>query len=460
MNVLALAALVLALIALSRTGKGGDLALRVKHLEEEIARLRAALARGGIAPAAGAAPPEHGTALSDAGVLATPADTADGGSESAPAVSAAAAEREPLVPGAQGTFVRTLGLEPGAPPGGDGPVRVPPAPPAPSFLAQVNWEQWLGVRGAAVLGGAARALAGLFFFRYSIEHGLIPPWLRVVLGVLAGVAAIGGASFGLRRRYAGTANALAGGGLVTLYAAFWAAGQLYGLIPIGAVFVLMVLLTGVGCALSWRYESLVIAVLGLVGGFLTPIFASRGQDNPIGLFGYVLLLDLGLLLLARRMRWPLLGALAGTSIYQLLWIGQRMDADRVLLGLAILGVLAVLFVIALPRPADQDARLWRWSRSAGVLLPLLTGLYFAASTDLGTGIRSLGALLAVLGLAAGFVARQHAEGTIALGAAGATLGVVIVRVLQNTGLAGTPWTAALVFVALAAAYHVALELAR
>jgi len=457
----------MALVALSRTGKGGDLAARVKHLEEELARVRALLA-GGAKPAAdrggafseadpeaaaeiGVGAGEGDASWSEPGVqlefpggdTATVAGTADPGTvfEDAPRAPAP----PPLPP----------------PPSGLRPALEPPPPPAP--LTQVDWERWLGVRGAAVLGGAALALAGLFFFRYSIEHGLIPPWLRVVLGVLTGIAAIAGAEWSLRQRYAGTANALAGGGLVILYAAFWAAGNLYELIPLGAVFVLMIVVTVAGSLLSWRHESLVIAVIGLVGGFLTPLFASRGSDNPIGLFAYVLLLDAGVLLLARRMRWPLLGvlALAGTTAYQLLWIGGRMDPERVLLGLAILGVFALLFVFASPREPDQDeARAWRWAQYAGVLLPLVTAIYFAASSDLATGILPLGALLVVLGLAAAWLARQHDEALLALGAAAATLGVMIVWVVQNPALDGTPWTVALVFVALAAAHHVGVELQR
>ena len=469
MSVLALAALVLALIAFSRTGKGGDLALRVKQLEDEVARLRAALARGGIAAGAPGVAPAPDEAVVRDPWMATPPEPGDaiGGEDLVPP------EAQATEPGAwpasdeiAGDVVRDPGAGPFADRGAGDATRTPPfpppppEPPQPSFLSQVDWEQWLGVRGAAVLGGAALALAGLFFFRYSIEHGLIPPWLRVVMGVLAGVAAIGGAEWSLRRSYAGTANALAGGGLVILYAAFWAAGQLYGLIPIGAVFVLMVVVTAAGCALSWRHESLVIAVIGLAGGFLTPVFASRGDDNPIGLFGYVLLLDLGLLMLARRMRWPLLGALAlaGTTIYELLWMVGRMDADRVVLGLAILGVFGLLFVLATPKPIDDDSVLWRWSRFSGVLLPLVTGLWFAANGDLGTRILPLGGLLVVLGLAAGFLARQHDEGVIALGAAAATLGVAIVWVVQNPALGGAPWAVSLVFVALAAAHHAALEL--
>lgn len=499
LSILALAALVLALIALSRTGKGGDLAVRVKQLEDEVQRLRAALARG-VSPDVLAALDGDAIEASDADVLAAESEAGQGEDAArsddafAPADAAGAPERAservsqgPFVaPPSDATAASGAGVAdarpsrdadaahdadptrggafdrlppPGAPP------PPPPAEPAPSLLSQVDWEQWLGVRGAAVLGGAALALAGLFFFRYSIEHGLIPPWLRVVLGVLSGAAAIAAAEWSLRRRYAGTANALAGGGLVILYAAFWAAGTLYELIPMGAVFVLMVLVTVAGCALSYRHESLVIAVIGLVGGFLTPVFASRGSDSPIGLFGYVLLLDVGLLLLARRMRWPLLGllALAGTTIYQLLWIGGRMDADRVLLGLAILAVFALLFALATPRDADASAEgssAWRWSQRGGVLLPLVTAIYFAIDADLRTGILPLGALLAILGLAAGFLAYRHGESLLATGAAAATLGVVLMWVLENDALGGTPWIAALVFVVLAAVHHLPLELVR
>lgn len=475
MSILALAALVMALVALSRTGKGGDLAQRVKHLEEEVARLRGLLRAGGVAAAADAAPAADSSPapFADAqpvpagqgslpGLDALPAGRpgearpiADGGSAAGPTFADDGAEEEILggVP-SSGTEAR--------PPSGLRPPLEPPPPPSPSFFQQVDWERWLGVRGAAVLGGVALALAGLFFFRYSIEHGLIPPWLRVVMGVLTGLLAIGGAEWSLRQRYAGTANALAGGGLVILYAAFWAAGTLYGLIPIGAVFVLMVVVTIAGCVLSWRHESLVIAVIGLVGGFLTPVFATRGSDNPIGLFGYVLLLDVGMLLLARRMRWPLLGllALAGTSIYQLLWIGGRMGPERALLGLAILAVFALLFALATPRPRDdEDDRAYRLAQWLGVLVPLATAVYFAASSDLEVGILPLGALLVVLGLAAGWLARQHGEALLALGAAAATLGVVSVWVVENSALDLTPWTVALVFVALGVAHHVTLEMA-
>jgi uncharacterized membrane protein len=149
----------------------------------------------------------------------------------------------------------------------------------------------LGVRAAAIVSAIALGLAGLLFFKYSIEHGLFPPWLRVVLGTVVGIASVAGSELALRRRYAGTANALAGGGLVVLYAAFWAASVRYELIGLTPGFVLMAAVTTTGCALAWRHEAQVTAVLALVGGFLTPLLLSSGADRPFGLFGYLLLLD-------------------------------------------------------------------------------------------------------------------------------------------------------------------------
>ena len=108
-------------------------------------------------------------------------------------------------------------------------------------------------------------------------------------------------------------------------------------------------LVTVACGvLSWRNASMLIAVLGLVGGFATPFLIAAKSDNPIGLFGYVLLLDLGLIALARRRGWSALALLAllGTVFYQAFWVLTRMRAESALLGLAILGLFALVFGFA------------------------------------------------------------------------------------------------------------------
>src|SRR5262249_26769611 len=94
----------------------------------------------------------------------------------------------------------------------------PPRPPAPP----IDWERWIGIRGAAVVGAIALGLAGILFFKYSIEQGLVTPTMRVVFGTLTGLGCLLGAEWLRSRKYRQTAEAISGAGVVILYAAFWA----------------------------------------------------------------------------------------------------------------------------------------------------------------------------------------------------------------------------------------------
>ena len=55
---------------------------------------------------------------------------------------------------------------------------------------------------------------------------------------------------------------------------------------------------------------LVGSLLGFIGGFLTPILLATNQDNEAGLFGYIALLDLGVLALAYSKQWRALNYMA------------------------------------------------------------------------------------------------------------------------------------------------------
>ncbi len=161
----------------------------------------------------------------------------------------------------------------------------------------------MGVRGAAALGACVLVIAGLYFFKYSIDNDLLSPAMRVVLGVLVGLAAVTGSELKLRKDYTVLANWLAGAGVAILYTAFWFSHQL-GLVPAPAAFGLMILVTAACGLLAARNDAIVIALLGLLGGFCTPVALSTGEDHPFGLFGYLLVLDVALLYLARRkQRW-------------------------------------------------------------------------------------------------------------------------------------------------------------
>jgi len=89
---------------------------------------------------------------------------------------------------------------------------------------------------------------------------------------------------------------------------------------------------------------MVVAILGMLGGFLTPILLSTGQDNPLGLFGYIAILDAGLIVVALNRRWHFLTALAaaGTVFMQIGWAGKFFEPEKYFEGDKILVALAVL----------------------------------------------------------------------------------------------------------------------
>jgi len=353
------------------------------------------------------------------------------------------------------------------------PDRPPWKPPSRPSGPAIDWERWIGVRGAAAVAGILLALAGLYFVRYSIEAGWLAPPVRVALGLVAGIAALAVSEVLRRRGYPDASNGLAGGGVVVLYAAVWAARILYALIPTALAFALMVLVTAVCGLLAWRRASLVVAALGLVGGFATPLLVGAETDSPLGLFGYLLVLNLGLLVLARQRRWPVLPPLSllATLFYEGLWIASGMAPGELLLALGILVVFAALFVASGLRPpagAPDEERtelpfgLWGGTRAAALLLPFAFGVYFASRADLGEHLWPVAAMLLVLSVAAEALGRGWmGEGELRwLGSAAAAAAVAVVAVWALGRAEGdaAAWELTGIAAALAVAFHVFFEL--
>src|SRR5436189_37661 len=95
-------------------------------------------------------------------------------------------------PGGLSAWISRIGLgllsSPSSPRWGWG-ERPPSTPvPQPAAAPGRNWEQVLVENWLVWLGGATIALGGAFFVKLSIDYGLLTPLVRVVLGVLLGIA--------------------------------------------------------------------------------------------------------------------------------------------------------------------------------------------------------------------------------------------------------------------------------
>ena len=185
-------------------------------------------------------------------------------------------------------------------------------------------SQWLLRVGIVIL------VVGIgFFLKYSIEHGMISPVARVCLAAVAGLAMLVAGTQMLGRKYHLLGQGLLGGGLATLYFSVFAAANFYELIHMEQAFVLMAVITLAAGWMAVRFDSALVAVLGILGGFGTPVMLHTGAVNYIGLYGYMLVLGAGVLGISFRKHWPLLSYLAFACTYGLfLWSLRAWGYDK------------------------------------------------------------------------------------------------------------------------------------
>jgi hypothetical protein len=288
------------------------------------------------------------------------------------------------------------------------PPPAPPRPPKPAFA--FDWENLVGVKLFSWIAGVALVLAAVFFLKYSVEHGFLSPTIRATLGILTGTALLVICEMRVARGYAFTANAMHGAGIAILYATLFAVHALWHLLPAGAVFFLMLVVTAVAVGLSIRRDSMFIALLGLMGGFATPALLSSGENRPIGLFSYLLLLNAGLAWVAYKKRWPALtiGSLLFTVFYQWGWVSKYLTPAQLPLAVTIFIVFAAMAAASLwlGRRDDEASgqRLFDRISLAAAALPLTFGIFAAAVPAYGARYHTLFGFLLLVATGLAFIA--------------------------------------------------------
>ncbi|MEQ1946691.1 MAG: DUF2339 domain-containing protein [Bryobacteraceae bacterium] len=294
---------------------------------------------------------------------------------------------------------------------------IAPAPPAAvnPTSAEPIFETRFGLNWVNRVAVITLIIGVAFFFKYAVDNQWIGAGMRVALGVAAGMAALSAGEWMSMRNQKIFARGMTGLGLGLLYLSFYASYGFYDLLSLTTAFLLMTLTTAAAGGLAYHYDSAAVAVLGLIGGFLTPVVLSSGEDRIGTLTGYTLLLSLGALLLGRLRRWPALGylALAGTHFLYAGWASRWLsDSTHPNAFLWLTLTFALFFAFA------KDLGL--------ALLPLNALAYFAASyfalndqyhSYMGLFTAALGALHAVYA----FVLSEKQQRQVALATAAALI---------------------------------------
>jgi uncharacterized membrane protein len=234
----------------------------------------------------------------------------------------------------------------------DSPLPSLPQPKQTSF----DLEKLIAGRVLMRVGMLLVLIGVAYFLRYAFDNNWIGPAGRVTLGLLAGTALLVLSNWQLKRGYVYFSEGITALGAGILYLSLYAAWSLYALMPNAAAFLLMIAITGALLAIAVGRGSQRLAVLGLIGGFLTPMLVSTGRNAQIELFTYLAALDTGLLVITRLRPWRILEplAFACTQIYFWGWYSRFYHSEPQLLTTMIFA--AVFFLLFASMPAIRSRR--------------------------------------------------------------------------------------------------------
>jgi uncharacterized membrane protein len=216
------------------------------------------------------------------------------------------------------------------------------APPRRQF----DVEELLGGRLLGWIGGSAIVLGAVFFLVMAVSRGWIDEPTRVVLAFLGSTALLGAGLY-LYERQGQTQAALAavGSGIAALYASDTAATQLYDLIAPAIGLAIAALIGAAGTAIAVRWNSRVVAGIGILGALLAPLLVDAGTSTGALAFMAIALCASTGVLLWRRWDWLAASSFV-VSVPQLVyWIAETYE-DHLARVLVVLTLFWALYVVA------------------------------------------------------------------------------------------------------------------
>jgi uncharacterized membrane protein len=209
------------------------------------------------------------------------------------------------------------------------PVAAPEQPPTPTPRVIIertaekaqkeitSLEQRIGTRWVLVAGVITVFIAAAFFLKFAYEHYWIGPLGRVGIAAVAGIISLVVGEITRRRGYEIAAKGTTALGFAILYAADFTAYRFYELIGTLPAFGTAAVITAAAFGYAVALNEVIAAFLALLGGFLTPVIVSTGENLPVPLFGYVLVLSIGAMLCAYWRKWPAINLLAFAGTFLL-----------------------------------------------------------------------------------------------------------------------------------------------
>jgi len=325
--------------------------------------------------------------------------------------------------------------------------------PSPPKVREREWEQVLGGNWLARIGVLALIIGIAFLLKFAYDNDWLGAVAWGVIGIVISLAMLG-VGYYWRGRYPVLAQAISGGGIAVLYLSVYAASVMFDAIAFYPSVVLLLAISIGSAVLAVWYNSMALAILGILGAFGAPfVLGGYGVIAPaeaeVGqgfwLLAYVMAIDLGVLALSafRGWRWFTLLALTGSLAVFGLWHG-RFDYEATLLTAQ--GSLTIIFVIfagattlyhlvwrRAPQPFDYALMVI----NAGFYLGISLGIMW---DDLRAWVGGFCLLLAIFYGGLAWVAVKRSAENIRLGYFGLSIALLCLTVAIPVQFGDKAWT--------------------
>jgi uncharacterized membrane protein len=210
---------------------------------------------------------------------------------------------------------------------------------------KTDFEKFIGENLLNKIGIIITVIGVAIGAKYSIEHQLISPLTRIILGYLVGIGLLG---FGikLKTKYENYSAVLVSGAIAIMYFMTYAAYNFYELIPQTLAFVLMFAFTAFSVVAAINYNKQVIAHIGLVGAYAVPFLLSEGSGQVAVLFSYMAIINIGILFISFKKYWkPLYYVSFGLTwlIFFAWYMGKYIDKTHFSLGMLFAFIFFITF---------------------------------------------------------------------------------------------------------------------
>ena len=246
-----------------------------------------------------------------------------------------------------------------------------------------NFEKFIGENLFGKIGIIVFIIGIGFFVKYAIDNNWINEVARTILGYVVSVAMLViGAR--LHRQYRTYSSLITGGAFGVAYVTTAVAFHYYHLFGSAVAFGILAGVTVLMAVIAYLTDKRELAIIALVGGFIAPFIASNENGSVVALFGYILVLNLGMTALSLIKRWSELPIIACIATWALLFLfGNNYGADyshtqRILTALSTCYLL--LFMASATYTLHRDSSRWQ-GRILALLLVLNSFAYLLFNID-------------------------------------------------------------------------------